>query len=218
MNETRAFFLTTAMHALSLVSTATALAQSGPTPQPAQPQASLARRYSERSLSLLGSAGIGSFIALDNESTSTGLRAEAELRWVSRGWLIAPRLGLSGSFTTLPSTPTVNSAAGSIAVAPGVGFGVLRPLADNVALAVVASYRFEAGSPLVGQAKVLRLSHSGAIEAPLSIFITPRAFIEPTLSVSLTHTEEHIELGSTRVDLSRTYVSAGAVMRAGYCF
>lgn len=218
MNETRAFFLTTAMHALSLVSTATALAQSGPTPQPAQPQASLARRYSERSLSLLGSAGIGSFIALDNESTSTGLRVEGELRWVSRGWLIAPRLGLSGSYTTLPSTPTVNSAAGNIAVAPGVAFGVIRPLADNVALGVVASYRFEAGSPLIAQAKVLRISHSGAIEAPLSVFISPHAFVEPALSVSLTHTQEHIELGSMSADLARTYVTAGAAIRAGYWF
>ena len=208
--HSNAFFVTTAIGAL-LASTS-AHAQSTQS-QGAQTQSASSARaiapahsYVDRSLSLLGGATLHNFVALDTEYISTGLRVDGELRWISRGWMIAPRLGVDGSITTAPTT-TGPSSALSASIAPGVAFGLVRPLANNITLGVAVSYRFEAGASLFSGVRVTRLAHSGAIEAPLTIFVSPNAFVEPALSVAITHTQSRAE-----------NVGASIGLRAGYTF
>jgi hypothetical protein len=65
---------------------------------------------------------------------------------------------------------------------------------------------------------VTQFAHSGAIEAPLTIFVGSNAFVEPALSVAITHTQSRAENVGSAADLARTNVSASLGLRAGYAF
>lgn len=214
-----AFFGTAAIAAV--FASTPALAQSAPPTSAIGATASRslapARSYVDRSLSLLGSAGLNSYVALDSEYTASWLRVDGELRWISRGWMIAPRLGVSGGITTVRNATGPDSALNA-SIAPGVAFGLLRPLADNITLGVAVSYRFEAGGLVFSSMKSTRLAHIGAIEAPLTVFVSPNAFVEPTLSLAITHERQRAERNMASGELVRTSVSGAVALRAGYRF
>jgi hypothetical protein len=65
---------------------------------------------------------------------------------------------------------------------------------------------------------VTQFAHSRAIEAPLTIFVGSNAFVEPALSVAITHTQSRAENVASWSELVRTNVSASIGLRAGYTF
>lgn len=202
-----------ASEAASTTTTTTATATTEPT---------WAARYSDQSLSTLGTLTVGSSVVLGRDAQSSSFGIGAELRWVRSGWALSPRLSswLGVANQTFAGTSGNVVMAG---VAPALFAGIVRPVAERMNLGAMIGYELSyqgvfASSPASGQ-----LSHSASLEALLTVHLGRSAFLEPRLRASYSHTEvSGASVGSaggtSASGASIDRVSFGLSVQGGYVF
>lgn len=147
-----------------------------------------AARYSDQSLSALGSINIGSGIVLGRDSQSTSIGLGGELRWIRSGWALSPRLtGWLGVANAGAAGSISNTVVGS--VAPALFAGVVRPVAERINLGAMVGYEFSYQGALTSGPTFPQLSHSATVEGLLTVHLGRSAFLEPRLRASYVHTE-----------------------------
>ncbi|MBL8685176.1 MAG: hypothetical protein JNK05_38720 [Myxococcales bacterium] len=182
----------------------------------APPEPSLAARYSHESRSILGG---GAITVVPSSSASLGaqtsLYADAQLRWMYRGWALSPRVGVHGGFAEHNAT-----LAGNLGADAGFYFGTIRPVSDRVSLGALAGYTFSLSYIGAPGGRGYQRGHAGSLEVPVTIHLGRAAFIEPVAVA--TYRVSTIDVSSTAIAIlgvgSTSSFVVSASLRGGCVF
>jgi hypothetical protein len=156
------------------VTAVTAVTASTPVAEPAP-----ARRYTERSSSLLGGVTLETRHPTDAlTNASSGARLELEGRFLWSGWAVSPRLSFSGGGASA-SLAGVRQESVWISAAPALFAGTIRPITERLSLGVLVGYRASLVRTVSGTLSSLAVGHAVALEVPLTIHFARNGFIEP---------------------------------------
>ncbi len=199
-----------ALGALTLSSSAASAQHAAPALAPSQ-------RYTNGSISLVGSAAARSNIRLDDPSSSINVSVSSELRWLYRGFVLSPRAGLVGGINSysvgpLATQSTTTMVGGHVALLAGI----LRPITESVSVGVLLGYRLLGELSTTAPFSVERVAHSAVLEVPFTVHVSNNVLVEPALVAEFSRSTQTARLPGSSAASAVTALSIGAEFRVGY--
>jgi hypothetical protein len=140
-----------------------------------------------------------------------------ELRWLYRGFVLSPRAGLTGGFSSFAVGPlatqsTTTMVGGHVALLAGI----LRPITESVSVGVLLGYRLLGDLSTTAPFSVERVAHSGVMEVPFTVHVSNNVLIEPALVAEWSRSTQTARLPGSSAASVATTLSIGAEIRVGY--
>jgi hypothetical protein len=193
------------------------LCSSAASAQHAAPALAPSQRYTNGSLSLVGSAAARSNVRLDDPSSSINVSVSGELRWLYRGFVLSPRAGIVGGFNSYGVGPLATpSATTTIGGHVALLAGLLRPLTESVSIGALLGYRLLGELSSTAPFSVERVAHSAVLEVPFTVHVSNNVLVEPALVAEWWRSTQTARLPGSSAASVVTALSIGAEIRLGY--